>query len=74
MPVKNSADREILKYLQFLVEHANGCKARTCRFCASLQEVCEVMGNRLFSTDFYPETAKSAATHAVAAHETESNG
>ena len=64
MLLKNIADREILEYLQFLVDHSNGCKSRNCDLCASLQAVCEAVASRLFAIEFYPEVAKSANSRA----------
>lgn len=72
MVVMDKADREMLEYLQFLVKHTDGCEGRSCQLCASLRAVCDDLANHLFSTDFYPEIAKSAKRPALAAHETES--
>src|SRR5262245_52713577 len=43
-----SADAEIITYLHVLLDHQADCNAENCPACATMQDVCKTLSQRIF--------------------------
>jgi hypothetical protein len=62
---KMSNDDEIVKYLGSLLQHRTQCRKDNCRSCLTLQRICALIGNRIFSGPVYAEVMISATSERV---------
>jgi hypothetical protein len=59
-----TGDDELKHYLQFLLDHSEECREEGCALCLSLNNVCELLRNQIFSGRVFREIMPSATSRA----------
>ena len=59
MAVRNDSEREIIEYLQFLLDHAVACEVADCSLCSTLHNICDNASGRLFSIEHFPQARQA---------------
>lgn len=56
MAIRNEPDKEMMVYLQFLLNHARQCDLPRCASCSKLHGICRQAALRVFAVKNHPRT------------------
>ena len=63
MAIGNDSDREIMAYIQFLLDHGSECQLTECPSCSTLHSLCDQAADRLFGSRHYQRGERSISSN-----------